>query len=894
MRHWKPSNVSKHYLLPAAIVCLFLLLWIKSQAIDPQIHQRYTSQLRQVQELDARLNQQVLQTRLGLITYYDPLDQHLAQIKQLQTQLQQIPAAVGGNRNSITQLIQTHIQSYQQKKQYIDRFKSQQAILRNSLAYFPIAITTLTQQPNLDITLTQDLDQLLQHTLLFNQTTTDTLKPLIEQDIQRIRTTVQAIVQADPQLANLQQSEIERAIAHAQMIVQQRPQVDRSLDLILNLPTRQNGEAIAQAYFQAYQQALDTANLYRLALYVLSTILVMAIAAAIIRQLRQSALALQRSESKYRSIFENSQVGIFRSRLTDGLMLDANPTLARMLGYDSPAEIVSMKYSPEFYVDPRQRQQVLKRIQTTGELYDFEAHLCRRDGSDIWVLFSARRSADSLEGVVVDISDRRQAQAALEQAKTAAEVANRAKSQFLSNMSHELRTPLNVILGFTQLLARQGSLNSQQQEYLQTIHRSGDHLLMLINDVLEMSKIEAGRIVLREQDLNLYHLLDEVQMMFRFKAEAKGLQLLVERSPDLPECIRTDGSKLRQILVNLISNAIKFTETGRIVLSASLDLGSDLDLNSALYPLSFTVEDTGAGIAAAELEHLFEPFVQLEAGIKSQEGTGLGLPISRKFVELMGGTLTATSQIGCGSCFRFTLLAKPTEADVIATRTTDRRVIGLVDGQPNYRILIVEDKPENRQLMLELLQSVGFEVASATNGREAIALCRRWLPHLIWMDLRMPIMDGYEATRQIKAMPAAPIVLALTGSALEEERAVAIAAGCDDFIRKPFREAEIFERMAHFLGVNYRYESIDSTTTLKHPELPSADISSTLLAVMPSDWREQLHQAATQVDGERVLALIQQVPPEHSELAIALTALVTHYRFDRLVALTSVQEDGSS
>jgi CheY-like chemotaxis protein len=321
-----------------------------------------------------------------------------------------------------------------------------------------------------------------------------------------------------------------------------------------------------------------------------------------------------------------------------------------------------------------------------------------------------------------------------------------------------------------------------------------------------------------------------------------------------------------------------------VVLRTNLDPSIDQSRSAALYPLVFAVEDTGIGIAEQDLKHLFDPFVQLEAGVKSQEGTGLGLPISRKFVEFMGGKLTVTSQ-GSGSCFAFTLMAEHIEADVIAIDKTDRRVIGLADGQPSYRILIVEDKPNNRQLMIDLLQSVGFAVESACNGQEAIEQCQRWMPDLIWMDLRMPVMDGYDATRQIKAMSPAPIVIALTGSALEEERAVALAAGCDDFIRKPFRESEIFERMAHFLGIKYRYESGDSSIATPPTPIPT-DIPTNLLAEMPIDWREQLYKAATQVDAEQVLSLIQQIPSDQDQLVIALTTLVNHYRFDRLVELT--------
>jgi CheY-like chemotaxis protein len=254
----------------------------------------------------------------------------------------------------------------------------------------------------------------------------------------------------------------------------------------------------------------------------------------------------------------------------------------------------------------------------------------------------------------------------------------------------------------------------------------------------------------------------------------------------------------------------------------------------------------------------------------------------------MGGNLTLETQVGQGTTFRFDVPVAIASASEHLTRKHYQRVIGLESGQPRYRLLIVEDKWENRQLLRKMLEPIGFEVQEAINGQEGIALWESFEPHLIWMDLRMPVLNGYEATKQIKShlKGQATVVIALTASAFEEERVVALSAGCDDFVRKPFREAEIFEKMAHYLGVRYIYESPSPAS----PKPEAADpLNSERLYVMSATWREQLHQAATQVDADLVLQLIRQIPPEHDTLALALAELVNHYRFDRLVAITQPQ-----
>jgi two-component system sensor histidine kinase/response regulator len=559
---------------------------------------------------------------------------------------------------------------------------------------------------------------------------------------------------------------------------------------------------------------------------------------------------------------------------------------------------------------------------------------------------------------------RHKAESALRIAKDAAEAANRAKSAFLANMSHELRTPLNAILGFSQLMERDAALTPRQRDSLSTINRSGEHLLNLINDVLEMSKIEAGRVVLNPAPFDLHLLLQTLREMFQIRAEAKRLSLQFDLAPDLPQYVLTDEGKLRQVLINLLGNAVKFTQRGGVMLHVRAEGGGDgeeedgekgdgekgdgnienspiqtstLKTQTASSPLTllFEVEDTGCGIALEEMDRLFEPFVQTVVGTQNRQGTGLGLAISRQFVQLMGGDIYFVSTVDQGSTFYFEIpvtLANPVE---VVPPSASRRVLRVAPDQPAYRILVVDDRPENRDLIAQLLNTVGFEVHTATNGQEAIEHWQTWQPHLIWMDMRMPVMSGYEATRRIRArerdrqaaaardggtrgqgteetdsldasflIPQSSTsrqnsefkgqtsflptkIIALTASAFEEQRSSILAAGCDDFVGKPFKEQEIFEKMAQHLGVQYVYEEKDNVTE-KSNELASSALTlqPSALQAMPPTWIAQLHQAALRVDANLLLQLIKQIPATDPTLAQGLKHLVNHYCFDEILELT--------
>ncbi len=470
------------------------------------------------------------------------------------------------------------------------------------------------------------------------------------------------------------------------------------------------------------------------------------------------------------------------------------------------------------------------------------------------------------------------------EAKKRAELANMAKSAFLATMSHELRTPLNAILGFSNIMLNDPSATKAQHDNLYIINRSGDHLLNLIDDVLDMAKIEAGKITYESSAIHLTNLLNNMVSMMKIRAIEKDIQLLVEFSKDLPVFVKTDSNKLRQIIVNLLGNAIKFTSHGGVSFRVEFE-------SKNKHWLIICVEDSGIGISKDDINHIFEPFVQVGVAHTTQKGTGLGLSLVKEYTKIMRGEVSVSSKLGEGSVFRLKIPIELTEEhEALLITQKHGKVLGLEKDQPNYRILIVEDQKENWILLNTLLENVGFTVVIAKNGQEGVDVFKTFKPHFIFMDRRMPVMDGIKATiaiRQLKNGNDVKIV-AVSASAFIDQRAEMIEIGMDDFIRKPYRPSEIYDVLEKHLGVRFIYEQFSATTS--ENESRSKILPNDFLC-LPSSLRQNFAQSLLSGDTETISNLLAEIENINPQLSKNITSHIDNFNYSIILEILETLEN---
>lgn len=531
----------------------------------------------------------------------------------------------------------------------------------------------------------------------------------------------------------------------------------------------------------------------------------------------------------------------------------------------------------------------------------------------------------------------------LQQAAVKTNQAEQIKNEFLGKITAEFCDPLHTILGYTQLLNRGMLLDRVSRESLQEIRQSGEHLLTLIENILEIVQLETQQLTLKENSFNLKKTLEILEFSLQPLALTKGLQLFFCLPDDLPLAIKADEGKLRQIIMILLENALKFTKQGHVILRVGIADREWLneeeidDPGPSSYSLLFEIEDTGIGIAKENLERIFQPFEVGDQENDSQKGIGLGLAIAKKLAHLIGGSLTIDSTLGQGTLIKFSVTVQGDEEEAWEGMLKGTgRIIGIAPNQGEYRILIVDDRYENRQLLLKLLTPLGFQVKEAANGQEAISFWSTWQPHLIWIDTKMPIMGGKEAVQQIRHLESLGIslkgeldsqtmIIALITGILEEEATELLAIGCNDVLRKPFEIETILDKIAQHLGVRYLYETdyahqdtdsdedeeistlpltdispskppvkvINPANTLKTNQYLPRPLNSQSLQVMTPDWIEAVYHSASAGDSDRLGELLAAIPETHASLSAALKTLALQFNFRKireLCQLTDTQD----
>ncbi|MCW6036108.1 PAS domain S-box protein [Spirulina subsalsa FACHB-351] len=623
------------------------------------------------------------------------------------------------------------------------------------------------------------------------------------------------------------------------------------------------------------------------------------------------ALALQQSETRFRAIFNQAFqfVGLLQP---DGILLEANQTALDFAGI-TLEDVVNQYFWDCWWwqVSPDTQEQLKQAIAQAaqGEFIRYEAKVWGKNKQVITIDFSLRPIRNQQGDVMLlipegrDITNLMEIEAQLRQAKEAAEMANQAKNIFMANMSHELRTPLNAILGFSRLMSQDSNLSVSQQEILRIIHQSGDHLLALINQILDLSKIEAGQMTRQDTPYHLVDLFGQLKPLFSLKAQEQNIVLQFDIPKDIPPYVCVDGGKLRQVLTNLLHNALKFTTCGGVILRVKT---LEKSKNQAL--LGFEVQDSGMGIDSREIARLFQPFEQSYHQPQNNEGTGLGLTICEQCVRLLGGQMTVLSQgyaftpphqlesspeaPPIGTIFRFTLpVLIPTAAEIRSLTTSQ-----LPDSTtPDSMLIAVSDRTCS-QTLESWLKPLGCKLYQTPSPEEAIALCHSHSPALIWLELDLSPQDNYELIATLLSSTDSPPTLIVLSPLLSlEHQDTLLRLGCSDFLRLPPQRQDVLAILTKYLDLSHLPLDTLPSSLLN---VDSSDHSSSLtpsdLTPLPHHWRQEFASALIEGDMEKMIGFIAEIPPENYPLAQSLSSLIYDYRFEELLELLTHPNGGSS
>jgi two-component system sensor histidine kinase/response regulator len=836
------------------IVLLTFLFW-KTQAFDSTEHERFSSGLRRLKQVDATLNQDILKARFGLVASYDPVVAELAEMKRVRGELKKIPTFVDGQgRAELGRQLEDFDDVLRRKESLMQRFSSRNAVLNNSLRYFPVLTGELVQTaaPSGDRQMARQLDDLLRDILIYNLIAGEELKPKLSARIDRLLRDRHSLAVAD--------SDLDTVVNHARTILDLKPEVDALTRDLTLLPTAAHVENLFKTYNGQYEAALRATSFYRLCLYVLSLLLLGYVGYVILRlkkatdalnaanEALQDDIAergcvedkLRHAEAHFRTVVESLGESLLITDFLDRVIY-INSRATELTGYT----LEEMESSPayELLLPPEQWPAVLDRNEARrqGAAETYELRLRRKDGSEIWAevhgtpYYNDAGEVVGTIGAMTDITERKRIEAEIERARDAALESARLKSEFLANMSHEIRTPMNGIIGMTELTL-DTELNAEQRDYLQMVKLSADSLLGIINDILDFSKIEAGKLELNRADFDLRETIGDALLPLAMRAEQKGLEMTYSVAPGVPERLVGDSARLRQVLLNLVGNAVKFTESGEISV-----LVEEEPRTADGICLHFRVADTGIGIPPEKRAVIFEAFSQADGSTtRRYGGTGLGLAITSQLVGLMGGRVWVESPADCGLRIADCGLDKEASAFQSSTRNPQSAIgsvfhftarMGLSEGTSksapakpedlrDLRVLVVDDNGTNRHILQETLANWRMKPTAVDGGQAALvemmSAADEAAPfRLVLLDAHMPEMDGFAVAERIRRTPelAGATIMMLSSADQNNQAARCRELGLDVYLVKPVRQSELLAAIRNALGAQPAEEAESEMNT---------------------------------------------------------------------------------